>query len=129
MSPENFCFWLRGFFELAANFSGTLSKSQVRIIKEHLDLVLRHAPRSADPSVMEPPKGPAAGPPASRKVISEAQVHKKPAHGILDVLSTSKRFKMTRDQKRALEKTIEEMKERMDRNDHAFRNIYPGKLC
>ena len=37
MTPENFCYWLQGFFEI----SGTteLTKEQVAMIEEHLQLV------------------------------------------------------------------------------------------
>ena len=36
-NPEAFVFWLHGFFELSD--TETLSDKQVKIIKEHLDLV------------------------------------------------------------------------------------------
>lgn len=37
MTPENFCYWLQGFFEI----SGTteLTKEQVVMIEEHLQLI------------------------------------------------------------------------------------------
>ena len=38
MSPENFTFWLNGFFELSG--VTTLNEQQVQVIKEHLALVL-----------------------------------------------------------------------------------------
>lgn len=38
MTPENFCYWLRGYIELTGN--AELSKEQVQVINEHLDLVL-----------------------------------------------------------------------------------------
>jgi hypothetical protein len=37
MSPEQFTFWLQGFFELTD--SNKLSSNQVKMIKEHLGLV------------------------------------------------------------------------------------------
>ena len=37
MTPENFCYWLQGMFELTK--SDTLSKQQITIIKNHLQLV------------------------------------------------------------------------------------------
>ncbi len=37
MSPEQFTFWLQGFFELTD--SNKLSANQVKMIKEHLGLV------------------------------------------------------------------------------------------
>lgn len=37
MKPENFCYWLQGFFELSQ--TETLSKDQVDQIKSHMKLV------------------------------------------------------------------------------------------
>lgn len=37
MSPENFCYWLKGFVEL--NGIESLSKTQVQIVNDHLNLV------------------------------------------------------------------------------------------
>ncbi len=37
MSEKNFCYWLQGFFEMTE--ADTLSKKQVLMIKEHLNLV------------------------------------------------------------------------------------------
>lgn len=37
MTPENFCYWLQGLFELTD--SDTLSTQQIQIIKNHLQLV------------------------------------------------------------------------------------------
>jgi dihydroorotate dehydrogenase len=37
MKSENFCYWLRGFFELTNNKE--LSEQQVQMIKNHLALV------------------------------------------------------------------------------------------
>lgn len=37
MTPENFTYWLQGFFEISD--SNNLSETQVQIIKDHLDLV------------------------------------------------------------------------------------------
>lgn len=37
MSPENFVYWLQGFFELTD--SKNLSESQIQVIKNHLVLV------------------------------------------------------------------------------------------
>lgn len=39
MTPENFTYWLKGFFEMTD--AETLSKEQTKMIKEHLDLVHR----------------------------------------------------------------------------------------
>jgi hypothetical protein len=38
MSPENFVYWLNGFFEISG--SKTLTEEQVRVLKDHLKLVL-----------------------------------------------------------------------------------------
>jgi hypothetical protein len=38
MTPENFVYWVQGFFEISG--SETLSKEQVQVIKDHLSLVL-----------------------------------------------------------------------------------------
>ena len=37
MNPQEFSYWLKGFFELTDQ--KTLNETQVQIIKEHLDLV------------------------------------------------------------------------------------------
>lgn len=37
MSPENFCYWLQGYFEIGKE--ETLTKEQVEEIKNHLHLV------------------------------------------------------------------------------------------
>lgn len=37
MSPENFIYWLQGYFEISGNKK--LNESQVQIIKDHLKLV------------------------------------------------------------------------------------------
>ena len=37
MSPQDFTYWLQGFFELSN--SDTLTESQVALIREHLELV------------------------------------------------------------------------------------------
>ena len=49
MSPENFCYWLKGYFEIAeagdndgkARPIEELSRHEVRMIKQHLDYVFR----------------------------------------------------------------------------------------
>ena len=38
MKPTEFCYWLRGFFELAGE--GPLTEEQVKIISDHLKLVM-----------------------------------------------------------------------------------------
>lgn len=37
MSPEQFTYWLKGFFEISD--TNNLSEKQVQIIRDHLDLV------------------------------------------------------------------------------------------
>jgi hypothetical protein len=37
MTPDSFCYWLKGFVELGEPV--TLSKKQLQILKDHLDLV------------------------------------------------------------------------------------------
>ena len=44
MTPENFCYWINGYFELqlkVGDGSSMLNGNQVQIIKDHLDLVLK----------------------------------------------------------------------------------------
>lgn len=54
MSPENFCYWLQGFAEIAQN--DTLSEKEWTIVKDHLSLVFdkktpnRHFPIKFEPS-------------------------------------------------------------------------------
>lgn len=38
MTPEQFCYWLQGFFELSCPIDG-LSPTQIAMIRDHLDLV------------------------------------------------------------------------------------------
>lgn len=38
MTPENFCYWLQGYLEISGNEN--LIEAQVKIVKDHLDLVL-----------------------------------------------------------------------------------------
>lgn len=44
MQSRDFCFWLQGFFEMTQDTADNLSlnSTQVKLIKEHLDLVFRH---------------------------------------------------------------------------------------
>jgi len=37
MTPEQFCYWLNGHFDLAGD--NKLSEEQVKVIREHLELV------------------------------------------------------------------------------------------
>lgn len=38
MTPENFVYWINGFFEISG--SKTLTEEQVQVVKDHLNLVL-----------------------------------------------------------------------------------------
>ena len=42
MSPENFCYWLQGYFEIAESGEQleSLDEDQIQVIQEHLALVL-----------------------------------------------------------------------------------------
>lgn len=46
MTPENFCYWLRGFFELTN--TRVLSEYQIEEIKNHLNLVFKKEPKNTD---------------------------------------------------------------------------------
>lgn len=39
MTPENFCYWLQGRFELAAG--EPLTPEQQKVVQQHLDLVFK----------------------------------------------------------------------------------------
>lgn len=41
MTPENFCYWLQGYFEIADPKS--LSEKELEMIKNHLNLVFLHS--------------------------------------------------------------------------------------
>lgn len=41
MTPENFCYWLQGFIEIADPKS--LSEKELEMIKNHLNLVFLHS--------------------------------------------------------------------------------------
>ena len=40
MRSRDFCYWLQGYFELTD--SHTLSNEQIKVIRDHLDLVFAH---------------------------------------------------------------------------------------
>ena len=45
MHSKDFCFWLQGFFEITSNAKlPTLDDYQIKVIKQHLDLVFKHDP-------------------------------------------------------------------------------------
>ena len=47
-NPENFIYWLNGFFELSGAI--TLNEQQVKVIKEHMALVMK----KVTPSTVQP---------------------------------------------------------------------------
>ncbi len=53
MSPENFVYWLNGFFEISGN--KTLTEEQVQVLKDHLKLVLTK--RTPDIGITNPGLG------------------------------------------------------------------------
>jgi hypothetical protein len=51
MTPEQFCFWLHGFFELTGQ--DELTAPQARMVREHLDLVFTKVTPPLGPPVPE----------------------------------------------------------------------------
>ena len=49
MSSRDFCFWLQGYFEVAE--PDDMTKDQVRMVRNHLNLVFKH---EIDPSMPDP---------------------------------------------------------------------------
>jgi hypothetical protein len=50
MTPDSFCYWLKGFVELGEPV--TLSKKQLQIVKDHLDLVFdKKTPDRSSPTL------------------------------------------------------------------------------
>ena len=47
MTPQEFCYWLQGFFELSGPEKVEITARQAEIIERHLKLVFHH---SIDPS-------------------------------------------------------------------------------
>lgn len=57
MSPENFCYWLQGFFEITGKVD-TLTPDQIKMVQDHLGYVF-NVPKpqpSYEPSVFKPLK-------------------------------------------------------------------------
>lgn len=66
MTPEQFCYWLQGFFELSMvgdDTAITLSPAQIRMVNDHLALVFQKQthdrPNLAD--ILKPIPRPSAG--------------------------------------------------------------------
>jgi hypothetical protein len=74
VNPEQFCYWLHGFFEIACPIDG-LSPTQIATIRDHLDLVFtkvtpdRKAPKKVILSEQQEPE--VAGDPDARKRFQE----------------------------------------------------------
>lgn len=49
MKPENFCYWLQGYFEISGSDDQPLTSQQVEQIKNHLSLVLDKKTPVVDP--------------------------------------------------------------------------------
>jgi len=74
MTPENFAYWLQGFFEISE--SNHLSEKQVLMIKNHLNLVFYH---SIDPKATE--GMPPAEAEKKQQVLNEIHAGKSHLHG------------------------------------------------
>ncbi len=48
MTPENFIYWLQGYIEIAN--PETMSKTEIQIIKNHLNLVLKKETPEVNPN-------------------------------------------------------------------------------
>lgn len=48
MKPEEFCYWLQGFFELSESLD--LTPKQIQVIKNHLSMVFYHHIDKPDPT-------------------------------------------------------------------------------
>ncbi len=51
MTPEQFCYWLQGVFEVG-NIA-ELNVEQVKIVKQHLGLVLTNVTQLSDPPIRD----------------------------------------------------------------------------
>lgn len=56
MSPENFVYWLQGFFEITGKVEG-LTPAQLKMIQDHLGYVFSR-PNPAAPTLVSPLKQP-----------------------------------------------------------------------
>lgn len=89
ISPENFCYWLQGFFEITGGISNEgITLAQVNVIKKHLALVFTNVTSSEDkPALVK--ESPASQPPLSledlRKILQrqDKALQEDPRWGIL----------------------------------------------
>ena len=56
MTPENFAYWLQGFFEMTE--TNRLSEKQILMIKEHLKLVFEKVTTESLPTTQQPQQPP-----------------------------------------------------------------------
>lgn len=52
MTPENFCYWLQGYYEI--NGGGPLTKEQSAVIMDHLELVFEKKTTAFIPNKWSP---------------------------------------------------------------------------
>jgi hypothetical protein len=52
MTPENFCYWLQGYFEISRATGQPLvvTDKEIKVIEEHLQLVFKKETRASQPS-------------------------------------------------------------------------------
>lgn len=60
MSPENFCYWLQGYFEIVKHIDHRegLSKEAVQVIEDHLKEVFDKRTPNRDNVTQQPTQGP-----------------------------------------------------------------------
>ena len=46
MKPDHFCYWLRGYLELNINKEDGLTPEQLKLVSDHLTLVLKEVPKN-----------------------------------------------------------------------------------
>lgn len=68
MTPEQFAYWLHGFFEIAG--SNQLSPKQVMMVKEHLDLVFKKVTNSQTETIEEKKEIPIVDPKVLEDILS-----------------------------------------------------------
>lgn len=53
MTSENFVYWLRGYLELRQDKNSSLTVEQVKMIEEHLALVLRNVSNKTEEHLID----------------------------------------------------------------------------